>query len=57
MNLAYYNLAEQGSEPEFQLRLRLRADGVTDDLTLDYGQFVLHGALVELDKLPVPACN
>ena len=57
MNLAYHDLADRSEEPEFQLAFKLRADGVTDDITLDYGQFVLHGTLDQLDPLPVPACE
>lgn len=57
MSLAYHDLADRAEEPEFQVSFRLRADGVTDDITLDYGQFVLHGTLDELEKLPTPACN
>jgi hypothetical protein len=57
MNLAYHKLSDRSEEPEFQLSFRLRADGVTDDITLDYGQFVLHGTLDDLEKLPAPACN
>ena len=57
MSLAYYSLVGRSEEPEFQLSFRLRADGVTDDLTLDYGQFVLHGDLDHLDELPIPKCE
>jgi len=57
MNLAYHDLADPSEEPEFQLSFRLHADGVTDDITLDYGQFVLHGILDQLDRLPKPVCK
>jgi hypothetical protein len=57
MNLAYHDLADRSEEPEFQLTFKLRADGVTDDITLDYGQFVLHGTLDQLEKLPSPTCD
>ncbi|HWL66914.1 MAG TPA: DUF1849 family protein, partial [Geminicoccus sp.] len=57
MNLAYHKLTDRSEEPEFQLSFRLRADGVTDDIKLDYGQFVLHGTLDDLEKLPAPACE
>lgn len=57
MNLAYHDLADRSEEPEFQLAFKLRADGVTDDITLDYGQFILHGTLDQLDPLPVPVCE
>jgi hypothetical protein len=57
MNLAYHDLSDRSEEPEFQLTFKLRADGVTDDITLDYGQFVLHGTLDQLDTLPSPVCE
>ncbi|WP_169728357.1 cell envelope integrity EipB family protein [Geminicoccus roseus] len=57
MNLAYHDLTVRSEEPEFELSFRLRADGVTDDITLDYGQFVLHGTLDQLEKLPEPSCE
>jgi hypothetical protein len=57
MNLAYHDLADRSEEPEFQLSFKLRADGITDDITLDYGQFILHGTLDQLERLPSPVCK
>ena len=57
INLAYHDLSDRSEEPEFQLAFKLRADGITDDITLDYGQFVLHGVLDRLEPLPVPDCK
>ncbi|HEX2529583.1 MAG TPA: DUF1849 family protein [Geminicoccus sp.] len=57
IHLAYHNLSDVTEEPEFQLAFKLRADGITDDMTLDYGEFVLHGTLDRLEPLTVPDCR
>ena len=57
MYLAYHDLADGAEEPALELMFNLRTDGITDEITLDYGQFVLHGKLDRLERLPNPTCN
>ena len=51
MNLAYFHLDETIAEPQHEQALRLYANGVVDDLILDYGDFALRARLKSLDAL------
>jgi len=53
----YYPLATQASVPEFEVHFRLYANGVSDDVVLDYGDLRLRGTLVELAGLAIPDCD
>lgn len=56
MDLAFFSMDKSNSEPEHEQTLRLFANGVVDELLLDYGDFVLKATLKQLEKLPVPNC-
>lgn len=43
--------------PNYQISFKLYDNGVTRDLVMDYGDFVLTGALSSLDMLPQESCN
>ncbi|MFM2278084.1 MAG: hypothetical protein RLZZ444_315 [Pseudomonadota bacterium] len=42
--------------PTYRMSFKLYPNGVSRDLTMDYGDFVLKGNLVKLDMLPEEAC-
>ncbi|MDO6964070.1 cell envelope integrity EipB family protein [Rhizobium alvei] len=42
--------------PTYRMSFKLYPNGVSRDLTMDYGDFVLKGNLVKLDMLPAEAC-
>lgn len=54
--LAFFPVTGQGAEPEHEQRLRLHANGVVDDLVLDYGDFTVSAKLQKIEKLPAPKC-
>jgi len=56
VDLAYFGLDTIAAEPEHEQRLRLYANGVVDELLLDYGDFVLRADLAELEGLPELEC-
>jgi len=56
VNLAYFGMDESVSEPEHEQALRLYANGVVDDLILDYGDFALRATLQSLEPLPGAGC-
>lgn len=56
VSLAFFPAAGQGAEPEHEQRLRLHANGVVEDLVLDYGDFSVAATLKRVEKLPPPAC-
>lgn len=56
MHLAYFGMDESVAEPEFEQALRLFANGVVDELVLDYGDFALRADLETLEALPPSGC-
>lgn len=54
--LAFYAAAGQAAEPEHEQQLDLFANGVVDELELDYGDFTVLAALKKLEPLPEPKC-
>ncbi|GIK99298.1 MAG: hypothetical protein BroJett029_35070 [Alphaproteobacteria bacterium] len=54
--LAFFAATGQGAEPEHEQSLRLHANGVTEDLVLDYGDFTVSATLQKIEKLPPAKC-
>jgi len=42
--------------PDYELRMRLLDNGVSQDMSLDYGDYVLRAKLDEIEALPKPSC-
>ncbi|HEY1504060.1 MAG TPA: cell envelope integrity EipB family protein [Stellaceae bacterium] len=42
--------------PDYQLSMRLLDNGVSQDMTLDYGDYVLKAKLDDIEALPKPGC-
>ena len=42
--------------PDYQLTIRLLDNGVSQDMTLDYGDYVLKAKLDDIEALPKPSC-
>ena len=57
LRLAYFGMDETVSEPEHEQALRLYANGVVDEMLLDYGDFVLRAELGVLEALPPLDCK
>lgn len=63
VTIAYFNESAQGDPtPVYNMSFKLYENGITRDLTMDYGDFSLSGSLVKLEVLkaqqdacPVPA--
>ena len=56
ISMAYYNLAEEGDLPEFEVAFLMTEHGVLQELLLDYGDFSLKATLTRFDALTRPAC-
>ena len=56
LHMAYFGMDEAVAEPEHEQALRMFANGVVDQLVLDYGDFALQGDLAEIEGLPSPEC-
>ncbi len=57
LHLAYFGMDETVAEPEHEQALRLYANGVVDEMLLDYGDFVLRADLGTLEALPEIECK
>lgn len=57
VHLAYFSTDETVSEPQHEQRLRLFANGIVDEMQLDYKDFVLKADLTVLEALPEVACK
>lgn len=56
--ISYFNDNGNGDGlPVYTIAFKLYENGVTRDLTMDYGDFVLNGRLARLEFLEVPACG
>ncbi|NWG45019.1 MAG: DUF1849 family protein [Alphaproteobacteria bacterium] len=56
VTLTYYDLELGDGLPRYEARFHLYENGVSDELTLDYGSFSVHGTLRELEILDRPSC-
>jgi len=57
LRLAYFGMDETVSEPEHEQALRIYANGIVDELLLDYGDFVLRADLELLEALAPLDCK
>lgn len=58
VTISYFDQNAKGDiTPAYELSFRLYANGVSRDLVIDYGDFVLHGTLQSLEFLTVPPCK
>jgi hypothetical protein len=58
VTISYFDpLEETGGEalPQYTIAFNLHENGITRDLSMDYGDFALSGALTKLEILPEPA--
>lgn len=56
VTIAYFNDEKVDGVPTYSMSFKLYDNGVSRDLTMDYGDFALSGRLVKLDFLPEAKC-
>lgn len=56
VQIAYFALGENGDVPEYEVGLRLFDNGISDEVELNYGDFVVGAELTELELLPFSGC-
>lgn len=56
VQIAYFARGSSSDLPEYEVGLRLFANGIGDDVELDYGNFVVAGVLTDLVALPDSGC-
>jgi hypothetical protein len=54
--LAFFPDAESEERPDYEQAMRLFDDGVSSEMTIDYGDYVIRATLKALEPLPRPAC-
>lgn len=58
ITIAYFNEGGAGdTAPVYSMSFKLYENGITRDLTMDYGDFVLSGSLSKLEVLDKPNCD
>jgi EipB-like len=56
VRLAFFPSESHSEKPEYELGMRLLDNGVSRDMTLDYGDFAIRAKLDEIEALPKPNC-
>ncbi len=54
--LGFYSDATQDIQPDYTLGMRLLDNGVSSDMILDYGDYVVKATLRTIEALPKPGC-
>jgi hypothetical protein len=53
MRIAFFEMGQSGGgTPSYEVSLRYFANGVADDLKMDFGEFTVDGTLMELSPIP-----
>ena len=56
MRLAFFPADSRQEQPDYELGMRLLDNGVSQDMTLDYGDYVIRARLDDIEALPRPSC-
>jgi hypothetical protein len=52
VTLAFYDWSDRGMMPDYQVAMRYWENGVADDLTMDFGDFVMNANMTEFSPQP-----
>jgi hypothetical protein len=56
MRLAFFPADSKQEQPDYELGMRLLDNGVSQDMTLDYGDYIIRAKLDDIEALPRPSC-
>jgi hypothetical protein len=56
VRLAFFPADSRAEQPDYELGMRLLDNGVSQDMTLDYGDYVIRAKLDDIEPLPHPGC-
>jgi EipB-like len=56
VRLAFFPADSKAEQPDYELGMRLLDNGVSQDMTLDYGDYVIRAKLDDIEALPRPGC-
>ena len=57
VSLGYFGMKSRKAVPEHEIKMRLYANGVADDMLMDFDEFIIRGRLNKLDLIPNPKCR
>jgi len=57
MRLGFFPAESKSEEPDYELGMRLMDNGVSQDMALDYGDYVVKARLERIEPLPKPTCD
>lgn len=52
LRIAFFDRDKGTTTPDYEIGMRYYANGVADDMSMDFGDFVMHASLQELSLLP-----
>jgi hypothetical protein len=56
VRLAFFPESTTEERPDYELGMRLLDSGVSSEMTIDYGDYVVQAKLEQLEAMPKPAC-
>jgi hypothetical protein len=57
VNMGYFALESKKAEPDHEIKMRLYANGVADDMLMDFDEFIIRARLDKLDVTPRRVCR
>ncbi len=57
MRLAFFPAESKAEQPDYELSMRLMDNGVSQDMSLDYGDYTVDARLDHIEPLPKPSCD
>ena len=54
--MAFFPDSSKDENPDYELGMRLMDNGVSSEMTIDYGDYVIKAKLKEIQALPRPNC-
>lgn len=56
VHIGFFDRGKHAILPDYEVGMRYWANGIADDLAMDFGSFVMHGALTSLTLPAKPSC-
>ena len=57
VTMAFFSLAEEVAEPDYEMFVQLHDNGVVDRMRIDYGDFAVEARLTNIEPLAAPNCR
>jgi outer membrane protein OmpA-like peptidoglycan-associated protein len=57
MRLGFFPADSKAEEPDYELGMRLMDNGVSQNMALDYGDYIVDARLDHIEPLPHPSCD